>query len=86
MSGHSKWSNIKRKKEKTDVEKAKIFTKIGRELAVAVKEGIVADGFQVFGQTDAGERLTTFEGRTADFLDLSCDVDTGESLAAVECL
>ncbi len=39
MSGHSKWNNIKRKKEKTDGQKAKIFTKIGRELAVAVKEG-----------------------------------------------
>ncbi len=39
MSGHSKWSTIKRKKEKTDNARAKIFTKIGRELAVAVKEG-----------------------------------------------
>lgn len=39
MSGHSKWSNIKRKKEKADGARAKIFTKIGRELAVAVKEG-----------------------------------------------
>ena len=39
MSGHSKWNNIKRKKEKTDGVRAKIFTKIGRELAVAVKEG-----------------------------------------------
>ncbi len=39
MSGHSKWSNIKRKKEKTDGARAKIFTKIGRELAVAVKDG-----------------------------------------------
>ncbi len=39
MSGHSKWSNIKRKKEKADGAKAKIFTKIGRELAVAVKQG-----------------------------------------------
>ncbi len=39
MSGHSKWSNIKRKKEKTDAQRAKIFTKIGRELAVAAKEG-----------------------------------------------
>ena len=38
MSGHSKWNNIKRKKEKTDGQKAKIFTKIGREIAVAVKE------------------------------------------------
>lgn len=39
MSGHSKWSTIKRKKEKTDSQRAKIFTKIGRELAVVVKEG-----------------------------------------------
>lgn len=39
MSGHSKWNNIKRKKEKTDGAKARIFTKIGREIAVAVKEG-----------------------------------------------
>jgi len=39
VSGHSKWNNIKRKKEKTDAQKAKIFTKIGREIAVAVREG-----------------------------------------------
>ncbi len=39
MSGHSKWSTIKRKKEKTDNARAKVFTKIGREISVAVKEG-----------------------------------------------
>ncbi len=39
MSGHSKWANIKHKKEKTDAQRGKIFTKIGREIAVAVKEG-----------------------------------------------
>lgn len=39
MSGHSKWNNIKRKKEKTDGAKAKIFTKIAKEIAVAVKQG-----------------------------------------------
>ena len=39
MSGHSKWNNIKRKKEKTDAAKAKVFTKIGREIAVIVKQG-----------------------------------------------
>lgn len=39
MSGHSKWANIKRKKEATDSVKAKIFTKIGREMTVVVKEG-----------------------------------------------
>ena len=43
MSGHSKWSTIKRKKEKTDGARAKVFTKIGRELAVAVREGGSAD-------------------------------------------
>ena len=39
MSGHSKWNNIKNKKEKSDSQRAKIFTKIGREIAVAVKAG-----------------------------------------------
>lgn len=39
MSGHSKFANIKHKKEKNDSVRGKIFTKIGRELAVAVKEG-----------------------------------------------
>lgn len=39
MSGHSKWNNIKHKKEKTDAQRAKIFTKIGKEIAIAVREG-----------------------------------------------
>ncbi len=39
MSGHSKWANIKNKKGKSDAKRASIFTKIGRELAVAVKAG-----------------------------------------------
>jgi YebC/PmpR family DNA-binding regulatory protein len=39
LSGHSKWATIKRKKEVTDSKRAKIFTKIGRELAIAVREG-----------------------------------------------
>ena len=39
MSGHSKFSNIKHKKEKNDAAKGKIFTRFGREIAVAVKEG-----------------------------------------------
>ncbi len=43
MSGHSKWSTIKNKKAKNDGARAKIFTKIGRELIVAVKEGGSAD-------------------------------------------
>ncbi len=39
MSGHSKWNNIKNKKEKTDAQKGKIFTKIGKEIAICVREG-----------------------------------------------
>lgn len=39
MSGHSKWATIKRAKGKTDAARSKIFTKLGRELAVAVKSG-----------------------------------------------
>ena len=39
MSGHSKWSTIKRKKGANDAQRAKIFTKIARELIVAVKSG-----------------------------------------------
>ncbi|MFI3172694.1 MAG: YebC/PmpR family DNA-binding transcriptional regulator [Eubacteriales bacterium] len=43
MSGHSKFANIKHKKEKNDAAKGKIFTKIGKEITVAVKEGGGAD-------------------------------------------
>ena len=43
MSGHNKWSTIKHKKEKTDAQRGKIFTKIGREIAIAVREGGSAD-------------------------------------------
>ena len=39
MSGHSKWSTIKRKKGANDAQRAKIFTKIAREIIVAVKAG-----------------------------------------------
>ena len=39
MSGHSKFANIKHKKEKSDAKRGKIFTKLGRELMVAIKEG-----------------------------------------------
>lgn len=39
MSGHSKWKNIMHKKEKTDAARAKVFTKIGKEIAMAVREG-----------------------------------------------
>lgn len=39
MSGHSKWKNIMHKKEKTDAQRAKVFTKIGKEIAIAVRDG-----------------------------------------------
>ena len=43
MSGHNKWSTIKQKKGKNDAARAKVFTKIGRELIVAIKDGGSAD-------------------------------------------
>lgn len=43
MSGHSEWANKKHRKEKSDAQKAKYFTKIGREISVAVKIGGSAD-------------------------------------------
>lgn len=39
MAGHSKWKNIMHKKERTDAQRAKVFTKIGKEMTIAVKEG-----------------------------------------------
>ena len=63
MSGHSKWANIKHKKEKTDAQRAKVFTKIGKEITVAVKEGggdpvstlcgcrLVKEVYRLVGQT-----------------------------------
>ena len=43
MSGHSKFANIKHKKEKNDAAKAKVFTRLSKEIAMAVKEGGSAD-------------------------------------------
>lgn len=43
MSGHSKWKNIAKRKGANDAKKAKIFTKIGREMAIAIKEGGTAN-------------------------------------------
>ena len=39
MSGHSKWKNIMHKKEKTDAQRANVFTKIGKEMSIAIREG-----------------------------------------------
>ncbi len=39
MSGHSKWKNIMHKKEKTDAQRASVFTKIGKEISIAIREG-----------------------------------------------
>ena len=39
MAGHSKWANIKHKKSRADAQRGKIFTKLGREIAVAVRSG-----------------------------------------------
>ena len=44
MSGHSKWHNIQAKKGKADAARGKIFTKIGREIAIAVREALEQQG------------------------------------------
>ena len=57
MSGHSKFANIKHKKEKNDAAKGKIFTIIGKEIAIAVKEGgakAVMSSFNYIGTQWAG--------------------------------
>ena len=43
MSGHSKWNNIKHKKEKTDAQRGKVFTKVGKEIAMAVSNSKLKD-------------------------------------------
>ena len=57
MSGHSKWNNIKHKKEKSDAAKAKIFTKIGKE--IYEKFGI--DCMEVTEQVFEGEQSIVFD-------------------------
>ena len=54
MSGHSKWNNIKRKKEKTDGARAKVFTKIGREISVAVRDGRTAADLRHYFDKNGG--------------------------------
>lgn len=53
MSGHSKWSKIKRKKEKTDSQRGRIFTRLGREIMIAVKSGGSGDPDNNFKLKDA---------------------------------
>ena len=54
MSGHSKWNNIKHKKEKSDAAKAKIFTKIGKEMSVAEIIEMIDDNPLLDGVTLSG--------------------------------
>ena len=54
MSGHSKFANIKHKKEKNDAKKGKIFTVIGREIVMAVKAGGADFSLQVFAPGTEG--------------------------------
>ena len=67
MSGHSKWNNIKHKKEKSDAAKAKIFTKIGKEMAVAIKAGAhmwTGSGKAFLGCSGFKQRLSSFQGQS----------------------
>ena len=60
MSGHSKWSTIKRKKSAVDAKRGKVFTKIARELQVAAREGGPDPG------TNIRLRLTLDKARAAN--------------------
>ena len=61
MAGHSKWSNIKHKKSRSDALKGKMFTKIGREIAIAVKSGGAAANAKVklLGGAGTGKSCNT---------------------------
>lgn len=102
MSGHSKWHNIKNAKEKSDAQKGKIFTKIGRELAVAVKLGgadpesnnklkdIIAKARQANMPNDAVNRsIKKASGELSTINYESCSYEgygIGGSAVIVECL
>ena len=61
MSGHSKWHNIQAKKSKTDAARAKIFTKIGKEMMIAIREGGPnPESTQSFAILSQKQRRTTF--------------------------
>ena len=68
MSGHSKWSNIKHKKEKTDAQRAKVFTKIGKEITIAVKAAGPDPSINsrlrdlAMGENDVNYEELTYEG------------------------
>lgn len=102
MSGHSKWNNIKRTKEKSDAQKGKIFTKIGRELAVIVKQGgadpntngklkdAIAKAKQANMPNDSIERSikkASGESGTIDYESITYEgYGAGGSAVIVECL
>ena len=69
MSGHSKWNNIKRKKEATDAAKGKIFTKIGREITVVYNNKDDADygEYAIKSVKLDGEALEMNEDKPASF-------------------
>ena len=92
MSGHSKWSTIKRKKEKTDGARAKVFTKIGREIAVAVRDGgpdpssnsklkdIIVNNVYDTLKKITGEDKDLYKGYTTGFSDLLHSLSEGTIL------
>ena len=85
MSGHSKWANIKNKKEKTDSQRGKIFTKIGREIAIAVKEEVVYEGYGPGGTAVIVEVVTDNRNRTAAEMRHIFD-KSGGSMGATGCV
>ena len=89
MSGHSKWNNIKRKKEKTDGAKAKVFTKIGREISVAVRTGgpNPASNSKLADLIAKAKRMSVPDNRNRTAADLRHYFDkNGGNLGAMGCV
>ena len=72
MSGHSKFANIKHKKEKNDAAKGKIFTRLGKELMVAVKEG--GPGMVKAAYSSGKPALGVGAGNTPAIIDDTADI------------
>ena len=74
MSGHNKFSNIKHKKEKNDAAKGKIFTRIGREIAVAVERNqgqVAVRRFRIHGTKEMFEadiQADEFDGKLIELI------------------
>ena len=79
MSGHSKWSTIKRKKATVDAKRGQLFTRLAREVAVAAREG-GGDPESNFSLRIAIDRARSANMRYESFCQRACRVDAGAAV------